>query len=358
MKRFLVLFLLTAGIFLSFCRPAPSSDNSLLPPSAAFDAEGAPVAHMKSLDQVEPRRLIASLPVVITNPGSYYVSANLVGETNQNGITIDADNVDLDLNGFSLIGSTNNPLEANATLHGILIDDDPIHTKITIRNGVIHNWGLNGIRGILAVDCSILGVYVTYNGDSVNYDGIAAGAGWILSDCVLRFNGGSGITTTGSTIIRRSIARQNDLHGMNVSSESRITDCHVSYNKMDGIRAGTDSMIRDCTIISNTSNGLNVADGCVIMNNLCANNGNAGTGAGILAGSQCRIESNHLRKNQYGIQITGLNEKSLVINNSAVQSTFMDYDLTANTHYGKIMTNSVLRAGFILTNPAANFSLY
>jgi len=59
---------------------------------------------MKTLDQIEPRTPISSVPFTISAPGSYYVTTNLTPGADQNGIVVAADNVTIDLNGFTLFG--------------------------------------------------------------------------------------------------------------------------------------------------------------------------------------------------------------------------------------------------------------
>src|SRR5260370_25455545 len=73
------------------------AQGSLTPP-------GAPGPTMKTLSQIEPRTPISSLPFTINAPGAYYVTTNLTGVTGTNGITIAANDVTLDLKGFSLLG--------------------------------------------------------------------------------------------------------------------------------------------------------------------------------------------------------------------------------------------------------------
>ena len=70
--------------------------GSLTPPS------GAPTPTMKTLQQVEPRIDLATVANhQITQPGSYYLSDNLV-VSNSIGISIGASDVTLDLNGFRI----------------------------------------------------------------------------------------------------------------------------------------------------------------------------------------------------------------------------------------------------------------
>src|SRR4051794_16844860 len=83
---------------------------SLLAVQASTQAQGlltppgAPAPTMKTLDQVEPRIAITSVPINISTPGSYYLTGNLIGATNTAGIAIYTGNVTLDLNGFALKG--------------------------------------------------------------------------------------------------------------------------------------------------------------------------------------------------------------------------------------------------------------
>ena len=66
---------------------------------------GAPAPTMKTLEQIEPRTPISSAGYVISNSGSYYLTSNLTAGAGEVGITVSADDVTIDLNGFTLTGS-------------------------------------------------------------------------------------------------------------------------------------------------------------------------------------------------------------------------------------------------------------
>jgi len=84
---------------------------------------------MKTLDQVEARTPISSAPFTINASGSYFLAGNLPVASG-NGVTVNADNVTLDLNGFT-IASTASP--ASGT--GVRITGND--RNVTIQNGNI-----------------------------------------------------------------------------------------------------------------------------------------------------------------------------------------------------------------------------
>src|ERR1035441_8295747 len=93
---------------------ASAGGGSLIPP-------GTPAPTMISLDQIEPRTAITSAPYTISSPGSYYLTANL-SVTNGNAITITANRVTLDLNGFTLSSTQASPTGSGIFLGSSLSD--------------------------------------------------------------------------------------------------------------------------------------------------------------------------------------------------------------------------------------------
>ena len=95
---------------------------------------------------------IASLPYTISTPGMYYLGSNLIAAGN--GITVDADDVTLDLMGFCLTG----PGRDASPFKGIYIADN--HGNAEIRNGSLNGF-YTGIGGGLTYGIRVIGIRVT-----------------------------------------------------------------------------------------------------------------------------------------------------------------------------------------------------
>ena len=154
------------------------AQGSLTPP-------GAPAPTMKTLDQVQPRTPISSLPLAISLPGSYYVTGNLTGVAGQHGITINADHVTLDLSEFDIAGHR----LQSARMHrlGQYGRDERRHQS----QYILHRAGLRGHgqwrRRHRYEHCLHLTGCVAENNASA---GFRCGAGeCIVGDCTTHFNG-------------------------------------------------------------------------------------------------------------------------------------------------------------------------
>jgi hypothetical protein len=133
--------LLAATFFVAtfFVQTAAWAQGSLTPP-------GAPAPTMKTADQIyaklEPRIPVGANTTpgdandlfIISQPGSYYLTTNIVGVSGKNGIEISANDVSLDLNGFALQGAGTGNV-------GVYIYY--AQTNVVIRNGTISGWQNN-----------------------------------------------------------------------------------------------------------------------------------------------------------------------------------------------------------------------
>lgn len=265
-----------------------AAGGPLIPP-------GPPAVIYKTLDEIEPRIPISSLPFSITAPGSYYLTGVLTGVANQNGITISANDVTVDLNGFTLVGLA-------TSLDGIRVSG--ARTNIAIHNGVVRNWGNDGIDCSSAHNSQLRDLRTSNN----TFEGMQVGTGGLVVNCTSQANGEDGIDAgNGCTLI----------------------GCSTSANKLSGITVDDACSVSDCSASANTQHGIAMLSSCRVVNNTCDGNGvAAGTGAGIqVSGTENRIEGNNLTGNDIGLDV---NASSNVVVNNSVRGNTDNYDFVAN----------------------------
>ena len=180
------LFLLSSFIL---CPSALLAQGSLTPP-------GAPAPTMKTLDQIEPRFPVPTTPgFTLNQPGSYYLTGNIT-VTSGIGLIISANNVTLDLNGFTI--SSTAPSTEGIRLWGgnanITILNGHITGGVTESGGVYSGSGFSyGIdyAGTVPSNVRVAGVSVA----GCLYDGISIGNNnsTVVESCTVRTVGGNGI---------------------------------------------------------------------------------------------------------------------------------------------------------------------
>jgi len=218
---------------------------------------------MKTLAQIEPRTPISSAPTTLTQPGSYYLTTN-IAVTTGNAITITADNVTLDLNGF-----TASSTEASPAGTGIMLSGDRAHIHICnghIKGNVTYSGGFysgNGFSNGIKSSGNPRNVRVT--GVSVSgclNDGINVGLlSTVAESCTVSMVGGAGILADSVT---HSTAR---LCGGSAISASSASDCS---GEATGAGAGvTAPTVQNCNGSSATGPGVyaNNAQNCYGLSN-------------------------------------------------------------------------------------------
>jgi hypothetical protein len=262
---------------------------------------GPPAVLMKTLEEIEPRKLIISLPHTITEPGSYYIAGDLSGVAGQNGITIDADHVTLDLGGWSLVGVA-------GSFDGIFSTN---HHDLVIRRGTVRGWGDDGIDFTQAGACRLEEVTLQYNagrGLSVNTDsqvirciaqsngkeGITTSNGVQVYDCIAGVNGSHGIACGTSSVIRGCYAEQNGGAGIigGLVESLTVLDCAANDNKLGGIIAPRRSLVRNCQVWHNSATGIFADKGSTVIG--CTAGTNALHGIDVGEGSVVSASSSSL----------------------------------------------------------------
>jgi len=299
----------------------------------------APGPTMKTLEQIEPRTPISSLPILISAPGSYYLTTNLTGTVANAGITIEASGVTLDLNGFELTG-------VPGSLVGI--DVPAARRNIEIRNGTVRDWGLHGVHvSPPSSNCILEGLRAYSNGlDSINQNGIGVGSDSLIRACVAEANQASGIKTGSGCTVSECVASDNGNRGISVSfgctvshctvqgngfdgigasSVCTITECTARANGFDGIAASTGSTISRCSALLNTQNGIEVTTSMVIG---CTANNNLGNG--ISAGTSSRVSECKASSNQGDGIISG--DGSTITDCTAVLNTGDGIEVSTSCH--------------------------
>lgn len=369
------------------------SAGPLNPPTGPIESTG------KTLTEVEPRIAInddntpgdSSGRYAITQPGSYYLTSDVMGASGRSGIVIRASNVTIDLNGYSLIG-----VPGAGT--GIITASGAPRNNYTIRNGSVIGWPSGGINILFGFGNSIGSLLENLNVISNGGIGIRGNACSIVRGCVVTGNGGTGIIVGADSSVSRCSVRNNTGSGILVSDNSLIRDCVATNNPGsggNGISGGFNCVIsncaarqcgspgnagisaltgtiQDCTATENIGNGLTVVlgtirscfarsnggsgiiigegasaigcsvrqnaahgilaqDGALLLENCCEGNGTGASGtagAGIrMLGARGRIEGNNVSSNGRGILVEGTN--NYIARNTCSNNT-LNWSVAAN----------------------------
>jgi hypothetical protein len=188
-------------------------------------------------------------PYVVSQPGSYKLSGNLVPGSGHKGIEITTDHVTIDLSGFAILGPG---LIGIDTKPGTRLDGSLLYNDITIRNGTIS--GMSGL-GIVMIADEVLIEYmkILSNGNGLQVNGvgllvkgnvIAPGVAQIVDHCVISNNVGYGLFIDGGrvsyNVVTRNGAGNSNANGMNFENGGQILYNIVSENGGKGIRSDGD----------------------------------------------------------------------------------------------------------------------
>jgi parallel beta-helix repeat protein len=258
---------------------------------------------------------ISACPTTISSGGKWTVTTNLTAAAGVNCITVAADRVVIDLQGYTITGSgfssgvitdgsRNNIIVANGTIIGFnqAINLCPANcTYITVSHVTVMNTGFSGIDisgdyGVVsdtqANSNGTYGIYFYGNNNTV-YNTVANNNGQYgiaflqsstnntVSNSPAYGNGVDGMIFAGSnnTVIN-SQAVGNGQHGMNFeAANNTITDSQANNNKADGILiGGSENLLTGNVANSNGSVGISI----VCPSNLYGNIANGNPGGNIV----------------------------------------------------------------------------
>ena len=141
-------------------------------------------------------------PIFLNTPGSYRLTSNLTATGNNIGIYVNADDITIDLNGFTLTGG------GGPIADGIAI---PGFKNVELRNGTIRGFTRSGVfTNINTQYIRVIGVTAIGN---VTMGIDLQGEGNIIDGCTVLLNGAGMRAFEGSLVIN-SVARGNTSFGL------------------------------------------------------------------------------------------------------------------------------------------------
>jgi hypothetical protein len=287
----LLVFIAVTGIVIATMMATRSSAGPL-------DPSGTPAPPMKTLQQVEPRTPIDHLPFAITQTGSYYLTGNLtVAPLDTDGITVNANHVIIDLNGFQLLGAGGTGCP-QCTGSGIIVPAGTFY-GLTVKNGTLGNWH----QGIEASNAR--------QGQ--------------FSDLVISGNH----------------------FGLHMGESSDAQRINASYNTNNGVDLGSHDSVIDSTFFQNVT-GIQAVLG-INGGHFLNNEVDGGLSSGIVVyGSDWRVEGNNASGNVGdGVFING--NHNMVVRNSATGNSNGNF-FDGGGNYMPIETAPTV------TNPLSNVS--
>lgn len=256
---------------LVLCFASMAMGGPLTPPGGAVTSTG------RTLSEIEPRTPVSDSTTpgsavarfVISTPGSYYLSADVVAEANKSGIQINADHVTLDLNGFQIrcagpntIGegldsiSTRKAISVrNGTIRGFGYATSPLRwEQCTFENLTIMDHSAGGLEGNFFA-CTFRNIRVTASTGEV---GIGHCTNCVIEHCTV-VGAFQGIDAGHGSVVR-ACSVTNATTGINANGHSLIESCVVS-NCQSGIDVAGASIVRDCVLAQCSVAGVRFKDG-------------------------------------------------------------------------------------------------
>jgi parallel beta-helix repeat protein len=240
-------------------------------------------------------------PFVISQAGSYILTANLSTNPGSDCIEVMVGSVSIDLNGFTITGAK----VAISARHS---------RAVLVQNGIIRLSAHDGI--VLGNNGVVKNVESNVN----NGSGIVCAIHCIIEDTAANSNGSQGIEVLAAATIVNNTVSYNGLNGIVCRGDVfSAAECRISGNTAtlngqgvlggSGILAGSGSVVESNTVNNNFDGGIVVSSGTVSGN---AVNGNGWAGIEASAGSV--VSSNTANGNGKSSHCTPLGAGITVVN--------------------------------------------
>lgn len=274
--------------------------------------------------------LICEIPQALSWPCSVKLAGTLTcSQANTNGITVNADNVTIDMAGHALVGP-------GATSGSGIVQSDA-YRNLRVFNGKVVNWRGNSQAGIYAdgYATTLSALQVSTNHYGIVTDkgsvitscsacenasvGFKTGTGCTISDCTAIYNGSTGFFVEYGCALSGCTAASNAGSGIVANGKSMILNCAATYNAKDGIHGMGSSTVTGCSANNNRANGISVSSGSKVTRCIAAGNGfSDGDGAGIYVAQNVgvtQIEDNKVEDNRCGIDVRS--SHNFIVRNTA-----------------------------------------
>jgi len=208
--------------------------------------------------------LVTGFPVPIAAPGSYRLTGNLTPPVGVSAINVIAPNVQIDLNGFSIMGG------GGVNIPGIAGGPPGL---------VVHGGQITGFSGagiVLGPASQLFRMHITTNGGA----GVDAAVRCLIEDSEIVSNGGPGIIGDGCKIENNIIQGNVAVGILSVVGNNVIVHNRIVGTNGQGINIAASTLVSENTISTNVKAGVICSQSCTVRGNVIESNGLEGADVG------------------------------------------------------------------------------
>jgi hypothetical protein len=235
-----------------------------------------------------PGTPISSVPINITAPGHYYLTRDLSFVTPGTAILITSDDVNLNLNGFTVRGGAN-----------VGISISGARTRTHIHKGTVKQFSVGIQQAVDAASTTVTiedMIVTDTSGIAVSVQENAA-----VRRVTVARSGGAGLIAGQHSSIEDARVSETVNFGIDAGLNSAVRNCNVSQVSggaagQAAVRVGNDSTVERCLVSSNQSAGIRGGNGVLVSHALSQFN-TGGDAIGIIVGASSAVLDSSSRAN-------------------------------------------------------------